>query len=95
MSKPEVSFMTDRWDFTGALCAEMPDTDEIFFPKKSTHALNRAAQNICSMCKVKSMCFSYALLHPDIAHGIWGGIHANEIVRLRSVLNSLNKDSNA
>jgi WhiB family transcriptional regulator, redox-sensing transcriptional regulator len=53
-----------------ALCAE---TDpEAFFPEKG--GTTRPAKEVCFACYVRAECLAYALAHPELQHGVWGGL---------------------
>ncbi len=71
---------TPHWQQRGA-CADAPD-DEVFFPAAgdSDYAEARA---ICGACPVVNECATYALAHPEIDHGMFGGLSPSERNNLR------------
>ena len=53
-----------------ARCAE---TDpEAFFPEKG--GTTRHAKEVCFACEVRVRCLEYALAHPELRYGVWGGL---------------------
>jgi WhiB family redox-sensing transcriptional regulator len=62
-----------------AACAEVPP--DIFFPETSS-TLTGVAQRICAVCTVADECLGFALRNNE-EFGVWGGLSAQELKRLR------------
>lgn len=62
-----------------AICSSV--NPNLFFPEKGEDA--RYAKAICEVCPVQPQCRDYALLTGQ-KEGIWGGMSAREMARLRS-----------
>jgi WhiB family redox-sensing transcriptional regulator len=70
------------WRAHGACLTEDPD---LFFPVStaglSQHQEQRA-KAVCADCPVRLECLQYALDSGQV-HGVWGGLAADELTRLR------------
>lgn len=75
---PDLGLEPEPW-MDEAVCTSVLD-DALFYPEKGGTA--RIAKTICQACPVKVECLTYALEHHE-EHGVWGGLSANERVRLR------------
>lgn len=60
----------DSWQ-EDALCSQIGP--EFFFPEPGDTQTIVYAKRVCRMCSVRLDCLRFALLDPDITHGIWGG----------------------
>jgi hypothetical protein len=77
--REEISLDEKHWrDF--ANCVRV-DPDELFV--EGEVAQQRAAERICSGCRVKTHCLIFALDN-DEHHGVWGGLSQGERLRLLS-----------
>lgn len=87
-----VRFLTDGWDFEGALCREIPESWHYFFPEKgkSNDGAVKTAKSICKQCVVKKPCAQYAISNTEITHGIWGGMTFRQIQRIRGAMGLTN-----
>jgi WhiB family redox-sensing transcriptional regulator len=56
-------------------CRQPGVDPEIFFPTAGTHA--NAARKVCGRCPHREPCLSWAL-ETEQAHGVWGGLTAEE-----------------
>jgi hypothetical protein len=80
----ELRFKKDSWDFTGALCREIDNAYYYFFPERGSNV--SIAKKICSMCSIRLTCLDYAVRNTSITHGVWGGMTARDIARIRNTL---------
>lgn len=61
-----------------ALCAQLVDADEIFYPPKTGAAATKDAKAICATCPVQAECRDYAFeLEEGVGrfhrYGVWAG----------------------
>lgn len=66
-------------------CAEVDPG--LFFPKRSDSSTVKKAREICYGCVELEPCRNFALKHPEIQHGVWGGLSNREIRTLRARMN--------
>lgn len=64
-----------------AACAEV-GTGDMWFPRKGGDEYTQAAKAVCRQCPVIMDCLQYAL-DTDQRHGVWGGMSAHELAKLR------------
>lgn len=63
-------------------CTEQPDA---WFPDEFTHATHVGIiKRICDDCPIRVDCLEFAVAHPEIRDGIWGGLTPRQITRLRN-----------
>jgi WhiB family transcriptional regulator, redox-sensing transcriptional regulator len=70
------------WRARGACVTEDPD---LFFPVSTVGLSQRQeqrAKTVCAGCPVRLECLQYALDSGQM-HGVWGGLAADELTRLR------------
>jgi hypothetical protein len=53
-----------------------------WFPEPRS-VINELVVRVCEGCPVRRNCLLFALQSPEIWHGIWGGLSAGEIARVR------------
>lgn len=70
-----------RW-IEDALCVQIPDAAELFFPQWGRPDTAVDAKAICLRCPVIADCLEYALRY-KIEHGIWGGTSPRQREALR------------
>jgi WhiB family redox-sensing transcriptional regulator len=66
----EPSHQPPDW-YGDALCAQVGDYDEIFYPEMG--GSTRDAKKVCAACPVRERCLEYALDNEE-RYGIWGGL---------------------
>jgi hypothetical protein len=44
----------------------------------------RDRKDECAACPIRQACLEFAVAHPEIQHGIWGGFTARQIKRIRA-----------
>lgn len=64
-----------------ALCVEVDPY--IFFPKRSDHITSRTAREVCMKCPEIEPCRQFAINHPELQHGVWGGLTSRELGVIR------------
>lgn len=77
-----VDVVTD-WRARGACITADPD---LFFPVSAVGLSQRQeerAKAVCAGCQVRPECLQFALGSGEV-HGVWGGLAADELTRLRA-----------
>lgn len=85
----EPAAASEQWR-ADAACANSPSAD-VFFPEDGSNGSTAAARKICAQCPVRKQCVSYAITNNE-KYGIWGGLTANQIARIRRGRHPFNFD---